>query len=98
MSGFIPDGARTQVTLIPEQLDDYVSEDNAVRVLDVFIDGIDLSALGFKTIPAITGRPTYHPEPILKLYIYGYLNRVQSSRRLEKEAGRNVELMWYLVA
>lgn len=96
MSGFITGEARTQATLFPEQLDDYVSEDNPVRVIDVFIDGIDLSALGFKTIPADTGRPAYHPETMLKLYIYGYLNRVQSSRRLEKEAGRNVELMWLL--
>lgn len=96
MSGFITGEARTQATLFPEQLDDYVSEDNPVRVIDVFIDGIDLSTLGFKTIPADTGRPAYHPETMLKLYIYGYLNRVQSSRRLEKEAGRNVELMWLL--
>jgi len=96
MSGFITGEARTQATLFPEQLDDYVSEDNPVRVIDVFIDGIDLSALGFKTIPADTGRPAYHPETMLKLYIYGYLNRVQSSRRLEREAGRNVELMWLL--
>jgi len=96
MSGFIIGEARTQATLFPEQLDDYVSEDNSVRVIDVFIDGIDLSALGFKTISAKTGRPAYHPETMLKLYIYGYLNRVQSSRRLEKEAGRNVELMWLL--
>jgi len=96
MSGFIIGEARTQATLFPEQLDDYVSEDNSVRVIDVFIDGIDLSALGFKTISAKTGRPAYHPETMLKLYIYGYLNRVQSSRRLEKEAGRNIELMWLL--
>ena len=96
MSGFIIGEARTQATLFPEQLDDYVSEDNSVRVIDVFIDGVDLSALGFKTISAKTGRPAYHPETMLKLYIYGYLNRVQSSRRLEKEAGHNVELMWLL--
>ena len=96
MSRFIPGEVRTQATLFPEQLDDYVSEDNPVRVVDVFVDGIDLSAMGFKTIPAVTGRPAYHPETMLKLFIYGYLNRVQSSRRLEKEAGRNVELMWLL--
>ncbi len=96
MSGFIQGEARTQVTLFPEQLDDYVSEDNATRVIDVFIDGIDLSAMGFKTNPAVTGRPAYHPETMLKLYVYGYLNRIQSSRRLEREAGRNVELMWLL--
>ena len=96
MSGFIQGEARAQVTLFPEQLDDYVSEDNATRVIDVFIDGIDLSAMGFKTNPAATGRPAYHPETMLKLYVYGYLNRIQSSRRLEREAGRNVELMWLL--
>ena len=86
MSGFITGEARTQATLFPEQLDDYVSEDNPVRVIDFFIDGIDLSAMGFKTVSAVTGRPAYHPETMLKLFIYGYLNRVQSSRRLEKEA------------
>jgi len=96
MSGFITGESRTQATLFPEQLDDYVSEDNATRVIDVFIDGIDLSAMGFKTTSAATGRPGYHPESMLKLYVYGYLNRIQSSRRLEREAGRNVELMWLL--
>ena len=96
MSRFITGEARTQVTLFPEQLDDYVSEDNATRVIDVFIDGIDLSAMGFQTAPAATGRPAYHPETMLKLYVYGYLNRIQSSRRLEREFGRNVELMWLL--
>ena len=96
MSGFITGEARTQATLFPEQLDDYITEDNATRVIDVFIDGIDLSAIGFNTNPAATGRPAYHPETMLKLYVYGYLNRIQSSRRLEREAGRNVELMWLL--
>ena len=96
MSRFITGEARTQVTLFPEQLDDYISEDNGTRVIDVFIDGIDLSAMGFNTVPAATGRPAYHPETMLKLYVYGYLNRIQSSRRLEREAGRNVELMWLL--
>ena len=96
MSGFIKGEARTQATLFPDQLDDYVSEDNATRVIDVFIDGIDLSVMGFKTTFAATGRPAYHPETMLKLYVYGYLNRIQSSRRLEREAGRNVELMWLL--
>ena len=96
MSGFITGESRTQATLFPEQLDDYVSEDNATRVIDFFIDGIDLSVMGFKTTPAATGRPAYHPESMLKLYVYGYLNRIQSSRRLEREAGRNVELMWLL--
>ena len=96
MSRFIEGEARTQATLFPEQLDDYVTEENAVRVIDVFIDGLDLSVLGFKTEPAVTGRPAYHPSILLKLFIYGYLNRIQSSRRLEREAGRNLELMWLL--
>lgn len=96
MSGFIQGETRSQATLLPELLDDYVSEDNPVRVIDVFVDGLDLSKMGFKTTPADTGRPAYHPATMLKLFIYGYLNRVQSSRRLEREAGRNVELMWLL--
>jgi transposase len=94
MSGFIEGESRSQATLFPERIDDYIAEENAVRVIDVFVDELDLSGLGFKTIPAITGRPAYHPAMMLKLYIYGYLNRIQSSRRLEREAGRNVELMW----
>ena len=96
MSGFIEGEARTQATLLPEILDDYITEDNAVRVIDVFIDGIDLSGMGFKTAPKDTGRPAYHPSTMLKLYVYGYLNRIQSTRRLEREAGRNIELMWLL--
>ena len=96
MTGFIEGENRTQATLFPEQLDDYIVKDNDVRVIDVFIDSIDLSNKGFKTRPAATGRPSYHPATLLKLYVYGYLNRVQSSRRLEREAGRNVELMWLL--
>ena len=96
MSGFIKGEARSQATLFPERIDDYISEENPVRVVDVFIDGLDLSSIGFKTIPAVTGRPAYHPSCMLKLFIYGYLNRIQSSRRLEREAGRNVELMWLL--
>jgi transposase len=96
MSRFIVGETRTQATLFPEQLDDYVTDENAVRVIDVFIDGLDLFGLGFKTKPADTGRPAYHPSTMLKLFIYGYLNRIQSSRRLEREAGRNVELMWLL--
>jgi len=94
MSGFIAGESRHQATMFPERLDDYVSEDSAVRVVDVFIDDLDISGLGFKTEPNDTGRPAYHPTTMLKIYIYGYLNRVQSSRRLEREAGRNVELMW----
>ena len=94
MSGFIKGEDRFQATLFPERLDDYVAEDSAVRVIDVFIDELDLSGLGFKTQPNDTGRPAYHPATMLKLFIYGYLNRVHSSRRLEREAQRNVELMW----
>ncbi len=96
MTDFIEGEARTQATLFPERLDDYITEENPVRVIDVFIDSLNLSDLGFKIIPAITGRPAYHPGTMLKLYVYGYLNRIQSSRRLEREAGRNVELMWLL--
>src|SRR5205823_10303009 len=92
---FIKGEDRTQVTLLPACLDDYVEAENSVRVVEVFIDGLDLDALGFVGVdPAATGRPAYHPSTLLKLYIYGYLNRVQSSRRLEREAQRNVELMW----
>ena len=94
MSGFIKGADRSQVTLFPESLDDYVAEDSPVRVIDVFVDELDLLSLGFKTEPADTGRPGYHPSMMLKLFIYGYLNRVQSGHRLEREAQRNVELMW----
>ena len=94
MSGFIEGEDRYQATLFPESLDEYIAEDSAVRVIDVFVDDLDISGLGFKTDPADTGRPGYNPKTTLKLYIYGYLNRVQSSRRLEREAKRNVELMW----
>jgi len=94
MSGFIEGEDRNQATMFPERLDDYVAEDHPVRVIDVFIDDLDISGLGFKAEPAATGRPGYHPKMMLKLYVYGYLNRVQSSRRLEVEARRNIELMW----
>jgi len=94
MSGFIEGEDRNQATLFPERLDDYVAEDHPVRVIDVFIDDLDVSGLGFKAEPAATGRPGYQPKMMLKLYVYGYLNRVQSSRRLEVEAQRNIELMW----
>jgi transposase len=94
MSGFIKGEDRFQATLFPERLDDYVAEDSAVRVIDVFLDDLDLSGLGLKTEPNDTGRPAYHPSTMLKLFVYGYLNRVHSSRRLEREAQRNVELMW----
>ncbi len=95
MKRFIEGVDRTQSTLFPERLEDWICEDNAVRVIDVFVDELDLSGLGFERVePRETGRPGYHPSVLLKLYIYGYLNRVQSSRRLEQEAGRNVEVMW----
>src|SRR5471032_2604267 len=95
MKRFVEGEDRRQSLLLPDSLDDYVSEDNPVRVVEVFIDELDLRALGFAGVePASTGRPAYHPSTMLKLYLYGYLNRLQSSRRLEREAGRNVELMW----
>ena len=94
MTDFIEGECRVQATLLPERLDDYIAENSPIRVIDVFVDEIDLRALGFKTIPEDTGRPAYHPATLLKIYIYGYLNRIQSSRRLEREAQRNVELMW----
>ena len=97
MKRFIESDDRMQGTLFPEYLEDYVAEDNPVRVVDVFVEHLDLGKLGFNGAePAITGRPSYHPSDLLKLYIYGYLNRIQSSRRLEKETQRNVELMWLL--
>ena len=95
MKRFIEGVDRGERTLFPECLDDYIGEDNPVRVVDVFVDELDLGGLGFDRVePEATGRPSYHPSILLKLYIYGYLNRVQSSRRLEREAGRNVEVMW----
>ena len=94
MSGFIKGADRSQVTLFPESLDEYVAAESPVRVIDVFVDELDLSSLGFRTEPADTGRPGYHPATMLKLFIYGYMNRVQSGHRLEREAQRNVELMW----
>jgi transposase len=97
MKRFVEGADRGQSTLFPECLDDWVDENNPVRVIDAFADTLDLAELGFGGVePAETGRPAYHPSALLKLYIYGYLNRVQSSRRLEREAGRNVELMWLL--
>jgi len=88
---------RDQLTLFPEALDDYIAQDNPVRFLDAFIDALDLAALAFThPAPKDTGRPPYHPADLLKLYVYGYLNRLRSSRLLEREAGRNLELMWLL--
>lgn len=97
MRRFVEQADRGQWTLLPECLDDFIDESNPVRVIDVFVDALDLAEMGFEGAePAATGRPSYHPSVLLKLYIYGYLNRVQSSRRLEREAGRNVEVMWLL--
>jgi transposase len=95
MKRFVEGEDRTQGVLLPEFLDDYVAEDNPVRVIDVFVEELDLHALGFAgVVPEATGRPAYHPATMLKVYLYGYLNRVQSSRRLERETRRNIELMW----
>ena len=97
MRRFVEGVDRGQTTLFPECLEDWIGEDNPVRVVDVFVEELDLAELGFGGVdPEATGRPSYHPSILLKLYIYGYLNRVQSSRRLEYEAGRNVEVMWLL--
>src|SRR6187399_762999 len=92
---FIEGEDRSQSTLFPERLDDYIAEDNPIRVIEVFVEELDLQSLGFDGMqPELTGRPGYHPSTLLKIYIYGYLNRIQSSRRLEREAQRNVELIW----
>ena len=97
MSHHIKGQSRHQSTLFPEAIDDFVTEDNPIRVIDMFVDQLDLLSLGFESVNAkLTGRPGYHPATMLKLYIYGDLNRIQSSRRLEKESHRNVELMWLL--
>ena len=95
MKRFVEGSDRGQSTLFPECLEHWICEDNPVRAIDVFVDELALAELGFGGVdPEATGRPSYHPSVLLKLYIYGYLNRVQSSRRLEREAGRNVEVMW----
>lgn len=95
MKRFIEGADRTQAALFPERLDDYVEDDNPVRAIDAFVDMLDLAALGFSgVVPEATGRPGYHPGTLLKIYLYGYLNQIQSSRRLERECGRNVELIW----
>lgn len=97
MKRFIASEDRSQTLLFPERLDDYIDEENPVRVVDVFVEELDLAALGFDgMVPADTGRPAYHPAVLLKLYIYGYLNRIASSRRLERESQRNLELVWLL--
>src|SRR5438132_4975887 len=95
MKRFVEGTDRGQSTLFPDCLEDWIHEDNPVRVIAVCVDELGLGGLGFDGVdPEATGRPSYHPSVLLKLYIYGYLNRVQSSRRLEHEAGRNVEVMW----
>ena len=97
MKRFVQGMDRAQATLLPECLEDWIGEDNPVRVIDAFVDALDLGEIGFAGVaPAATGRPSYHPSVLLKLYIYGYLNRIQSSRRLEREAGRNLEVLWLL--
>src|SRR5271154_3169513 len=95
MTRFVVGDDRSQSRVFPERLDDYLGEDNPVRAIDVFVDELDLAGLGFEGgEPEATGRPAYHPATLLKIYIYGYLNRIQSSRRLERETQRNVELIW----
>ena len=95
MGRYVEGWDRRQTFLLPECLDDYVCGDNPVRVIEAFVDELDVGALGFeRAVPADTGRPGYHPTVLLKLYIYGYLNRIAASRRLEREAQRNIELMW----
>ena len=96
MKRFIEGLDRSQTTLLPDCIDDYVDEENPVRAVDAFVEMLDLAALGFDIEPEATGRPGYHPATILKLYVYGYLNQVQSSRRLERECGRNLELIWLM--
>ncbi len=95
MKRFVEGEDRRQATLLPDCLDDYVADDNPVRIVEVFVDELDLEALGFAgVVPEMTGCPSYHPATLLKIYLYGYLNRIQSSRRLERETQRNIELMW----
>src|SRR3989475_9293633 len=97
MKRFVEGADRGQSTLLPECLDEWIDESNPVRAVDAFVDALDLGKLGFEgVVPEVTGRPSYHPSALLKLYIYGYLNRAQSSRRLEREAGRNLEVIWLL--
>ena len=94
MTDFIKGESRFQVLLFPEKLDDYIGTDAPVRVIDAFVDRLDFDTLGFDTNPSALGRPAYHPVMMLKLYIYGYLNRITTTRCLEQEALRNVEMMW----
>jgi transposase len=94
---YIRGADRSEVLLFPEALDDYIADDNSACFIDAFVSSLNLTELGFaRTTPAATGRPAYDPADLLKLYVYGYLNRVRSSRMLERETQRNVELMWLL--
>src|SRR6478672_10981867 len=95
MKRFVECEDRRQGVLLPEYLDDFVAEENQVRVIEAFVDELDLQGLGFEgVVPAVTGRPAYHRATMLKIYVYGYVHQIQSSRRLERETARNVELMW----
>jgi transposase len=94
MKRFIEGADRDQAILFPERLDEAIGVENPVRVVDAFIDALDLAELGFDVVPEATGRPGYHPATMLRIYLYGYLNQIQSSRRLERECGRNIEMMW----
>lgn len=94
MPRFVEGEDRLQGSILPARIEDFVSEDNAVRVIDAFVEALDLGELGFDVAPAATGRPSYHPGLMLRIYLYGYMNRVQSSSRLEQECRRNLELMW----
>ena len=95
MKRFVEGEDRRQGVLLPEYLDDFVGEENQVRVIEAFVEELDLAVLGFEGVaPAATGRPSYHPSVLLKIYVYGYINQIVSSRRLEREALRNVELIW----
>jgi transposase len=95
VSRFIEEASRSQGVLLPETIEEYVAEENSVRVIDAFVEALELGKLGFERVePEAAGRPAYHPATMLKIYLYGYLNRIQSSRRLEQEAHRNLELMW----
>src|SRR5262249_50825246 len=97
MMAHVTGQSRYQTTLFPEVLDEVIASDNEVRVIDAFVDSLDLAKLGFSKVEAAaTGRPPYDPRDLGKLYLYGYVNRVRSSRRLEREAGRNVEVLWLI--
>jgi len=97
MARFIEEDNKSQALLFPQRLDEYIAEDNPVRIIDAFVDGLNLQHLKFeRAIPKTTGRPGYQPSTLLKLYVYGYMNCIQSSRRLENEAQRNVERMWLI--